>query len=746
MEMSAAGLATNGGVESRGRRRAGLLKHQLQLLKRKDGDQSRYEIAPISEPLSFEKGFFLFIRALQLLTQHNDGLLVVGLAGPSGAGKTVFSEKVSDFLQGIAIISMDNYNDSSRVIDGNFDDPRLIDFDTLLENVNTLKAGQAVEIPIYDFRQSRRVGYRKVEVPPSRVLVVEGIYALNEKLRPLLDLRVSITGGVHFDLVKRVLRDIDRSGQEPEDIIHQISETVYPMYKAFIEPDLETAHIKIVNKFNPFTGFQNASYILKSPKVISEDQIRAQLSPNHKEFTEQTYDIYLLPPGEDPETCQSYLRMRNRDGRYSLMFEEWVTDGPFIISPRITFEVSVRILGGLMALGYEMGTILKRSSHVFHDDHVTIKLDTFEQLRRCYIQIQGKDRQQVDEIGRQLGLEGTYVPRSYIEQVQLEKLTAEFQSLPEELKNRLIIDDGPASPLAQRWTLRHPNKSLTLPQKGETSPGGRKEGSGSLLSLGANQQSMRERGQSEEGVWNVDGRNSRRDRIGSLDTSLARERERVISLDNPSSSSGLLACPEGQATVLEQLSAIAEKMDEMMVRMSLLENRIPQLCNGATSGTYVRVPSGGSDGGRRGDTGNGCAATNKRPGVGVGNVQKNNSFSFKAGSPTEVISRTELVGDPPEVQGKQFVQYAVEAVGEEMKRINHGQLHMSRQLTILGDMLGSVNAWNKKEMRERDCEGMFGVDGRVLKRIRVAASLCGLAGLVALSSYVIKARSNSSSS
>ncbi len=53
----------------------------------------------------------------------------------------------------------------------------------------------------------------------------------------------------------------------------------------------------------------------------------------------ETYDIYLLPPNEDPETCQSWLRMRNRSGRYMLMFEEWVTDGSFIITPRITFEV-----------------------------------------------------------------------------------------------------------------------------------------------------------------------------------------------------------------------------------------------------------------------------------------------------------------------------------------------------------------------------------------------------------------------
>lgn len=120
----------------------------------------------------------------------------------------------------------------------------------------------------------------------------------------MIDLRVSVTGGVHFDLVKRVLRDIQRVNQDPEEIIHQISETVwllllllsffislygvhsskrlnlymihaaffceqvYPMYKAFIEPDLQTAHIKITNKFNPFSGFQNPTYVLKVIKYL----------------------------------------------------------------------------------------------------------------------------------------------------------------------------------------------------------------------------------------------------------------------------------------------------------------------------------------------------------------------------------------------------------------------------------------------------------------------------------------------
>ncbi|XP_008240051.1 PREDICTED: uridine-cytidine kinase C [Prunus mume] len=429
---------TTSGAESP-RPRSGLLRDQVQLVKRKDCD--RYEIVPIQDILSFEKGFFIVIRACQLLAQKNDGIILVGVAGPSGAGKTVFTEKVLNFMPSIAVISMDNYNDASRIIDGNFDDPRLTDYDTMLENIHGLKAGNPVEVPVYDFKSSSRIGYRTVEVPSSRIVLIEGIYALSERLRPLLDLRVSITGGVHFDLVKRVLRDIQRAGQEPAEIIHQISETVYPMYKAFIEPDLQTAHIKITNKFNPFTGFQNPTYILKSIKAVTVGQIKAVLSDDHKETREETYDIYLLPPGEDPEACQSYLRMRNRDGKYNLMFEEWVTDSPFIISPRITFEVSVRLLGGLMALGYTIASILKRSSHIFCDDKICVKTDWLEQINRQYVQVQGKDRLYVKYVAEQLDLDGSYVPRTYIEQIQLEKLVNDVMALPDDLKTKLSIDD-----------------------------------------------------------------------------------------------------------------------------------------------------------------------------------------------------------------------------------------------------------------------------------------------------------------
>ncbi|KAL2904828.1 Inorganic pyrophosphatase TTM2 [Bienertia sinuspersici] len=109
-----------------------------------------------------------------------------------------------------------------------------------------------------------------------------------------------------------------------------------------------------------------------------------------------------------------------------------------------------------MALGYTIAAILKRNSHVFSDGRVTVKIDWLEQLSRQYIQwhpemiwhhvsygtrVQGRDRLQVRSVAEQLGLEGSYIPRTYIEQIQLEKLVKEVMALPEDLKTKLSLDD-----------------------------------------------------------------------------------------------------------------------------------------------------------------------------------------------------------------------------------------------------------------------------------------------------------------
>ena len=108
-----------------------------------------------------------------------------------------------------------------------------------------------------------------------------------------------------------------------------------------------------------------------------------------------------------------------------------------MISPRIKFEVGVRILGGLMALGYVVGAIMKRRSKEYSDDLLTIKVDWVEGLDRSFVQVQGRLRSAVEEAGKKLGLNGTYIAHSYIEQVQLEQLTKELSSLTDDLQGTL---------------------------------------------------------------------------------------------------------------------------------------------------------------------------------------------------------------------------------------------------------------------------------------------------------------------
>lgn len=113
-------------------------------------------------------------------------------------------------MNNIAVLSMDMYNDGSKVLENNFDDPRIIDYDCLMDNLEDLRSGRPTKMPVYDFKQSKRVGYKTVNVPESRVVIIEGIYALSQRLEPCLDLKIAVTGGVHFDLVKRVLLCICR--------------------------------------------------------------------------------------------------------------------------------------------------------------------------------------------------------------------------------------------------------------------------------------------------------------------------------------------------------------------------------------------------------------------------------------------------------------------------------------------------------------------------------------------------------
>ena len=364
------------------------------------------------------------MRAIQLLTSQSPpgSVIVVGLGGAAGSGKKELASRLGELVQ-LTRLCVNRYvSQTEAPVDGNFDDPGLTDFDLLLANVADLREGRPTLAPVYDFKARQRTGVEPVAMGACRVLLLEGIYALHGRVRPVLDLAVALDGGVHADLIKRVQRDVMRAGEEAPAVIQRISDTVFPNYVAFIEPDLKSAAIRIRNNYNPFSGFLTAAtYTLKStrpapPAAALAALFEARGNGPCAEVQENTVDLYLMPPGEDQETCRDWIRMRLRGGRYTLQFEEYLSDGDLIIAPSVSFEVPVRVLSGLMSLGYSIGAIIKRSSRVFRGDRFAVKYDDIPQLGRSFLQIEGRDRGEVEAAGEALGLGGSYVPRSYIEQ------------------------------------------------------------------------------------------------------------------------------------------------------------------------------------------------------------------------------------------------------------------------------------------------------------------------------------------
>jgi adenylate cyclase class IV len=239
---------------------------------------------------------------------------------------------------------------------------------------------------------------------------------MKEILRSLYDIKISITGGTHFDVIKRLIRDITRVGQNPSELICSIAETVFPMYKIFIEPDLNFTSIKINNTYNPFQDIQDPLYILNIKKILTIDQIKEKISDKHvKEKIEENLDIYMYMPNDNTKSFNNWIRIRQnlKDYKYYLMFSEWESDDIFIKSPQIEFEVNVKIIGCLISLGYVICFNVNRTSNIFYYtkglfEGSYISVDNFPSLQLTNIQINGNKKEIIQKIGIDLDLQDNY--------------------------------------------------------------------------------------------------------------------------------------------------------------------------------------------------------------------------------------------------------------------------------------------------------------------------------------------------
>lgn len=194
----------------------------------------------------------------------------IGVAGGSGSGKTTYASMLAEHigLDRSTILLQDSYyKDHSRVFKGdgsvNFDHPDALDWELMIRHLEDLRAGRAVEVPIYNFTSHSRED-RTVLLSPCDALIVDGILIFSvPELAKLFDLKVFIETPEPVRFERRLKRDVLERGRTKEGVITQYQKTVLPMHNQYVEPSKTCADVVVVGT-KPFVAgdFTNCTSLL----------------------------------------------------------------------------------------------------------------------------------------------------------------------------------------------------------------------------------------------------------------------------------------------------------------------------------------------------------------------------------------------------------------------------------------------------------------------------------------------------
>ena len=180
-------------------------------------------------------------------------MLIVGIAGGTGSGKTTVVRKIVDEFKNSEVIVLPQdayYRDNSHLPleerqKINFDHPDSVEFPLLIEHLNRLRAGESIEMPVYSYITCVR-SKETIPVSPAGVIIVEGILVLADPaLRSLFDIKVFVDADADDRLGRVIMRDIAERGRSVVKVLERYHETVKPSHLQFIEPSKRYADIII---------------------------------------------------------------------------------------------------------------------------------------------------------------------------------------------------------------------------------------------------------------------------------------------------------------------------------------------------------------------------------------------------------------------------------------------------------------------------------------------------------------------
>lgn len=178
-------------------------------------------------------------------------MLIIGIAGGSGSGKSTVVRKITELLpkNSVVVIPQDAYYKDNEHLSTeekkkiNFDHPSSIEFKLLINHLEKLKQGKEVGMPVYSYVTCAR-SKETIPVAPQKVIIVEGILILsNKNLRDKMDIKIFVDADADDRLIRIIYRDIQERGRSFKEVLSHYETWVKPMHLQFIEPTKRYADI-----------------------------------------------------------------------------------------------------------------------------------------------------------------------------------------------------------------------------------------------------------------------------------------------------------------------------------------------------------------------------------------------------------------------------------------------------------------------------------------------------------------------
>ena len=182
----------------------------------------------------------------------DNNILVIGIAGGTGSGKTTLMKNlIARFGGDVTVLSHDNYyrrHDELPYEERcklNYDEPAALETELMAKHLEALRRGESIRCPVYDFSVHNRSDETTLIVP-RRVIIVEGILIFeNKDLRDLMDIKIFVDTDADVRLCRRIKRDVNKRGRTLESVLKQYQETVKPMHERYVEPSKKYADIVV---------------------------------------------------------------------------------------------------------------------------------------------------------------------------------------------------------------------------------------------------------------------------------------------------------------------------------------------------------------------------------------------------------------------------------------------------------------------------------------------------------------------